>query len=297
MLRDVERRTLPLPERGVEIALLDFGGEGPPLLAHHANGFCAGLWAPVAESLRGHFHVVAMDARGHGRSSKPEGSGAYAWSNFAEDLAAVAEHLAAQAGRTIAVGLGHSFGGTSTLAAAALRPGLFERLVCVDPVVMPPGVPDAARRAHGQSLVDGARKRRRDWPDRKAAIEHFRPRSLFSGWTERALALYVDEGMTRRSDGSLELCCPPEVEASIFGNSRSFDLFERVRGLNTPALLLWARHGNFPRTLYETLVSHMCDGQVEDVDAGHLVPMEKPEIVVEAVRRFAGVDEPQRSTG
>jgi len=300
MLRDVERRKLPLPERGIEIALLDFGGDGPPLLAHHANGFCAALWAPVAERLREHFHVVAMDARGHGDSGRPEDPDAYAWRQFAEDLAAVAGRLAAEAGRAVAVGLGHSFGGTSTLAAAALAPGLFERVVCVDPVVMPPGVADAARRSHSSSLVDGARRRRRHWPDRNAALEHFRPRSLFAGWTERALALYVDEAMARQSDGSLELKCPPEVEAAVFGNAGGFELFERVRGLATPALLMWARHGNFPRTVYEALGAQMRDARVEDVDAGHLVPMEKPELVVEAVLRFAGLagdGDDQVSTG
>jgi pimeloyl-ACP methyl ester carboxylesterase len=290
MLRNVERRRLALPERGVEIALLDFGGEGPPLLAHHANGFCAALWAPVAESLRERFRVVAMDARGHGDSSSPEDPDAFEWHHFAEDLAAVAARLAEEAGRPLAVGLGHSFGGTSMLAAAALRPELFERLVCVDPVIFPPEVPDAARVAHGQSLVDGARKRRRDWPDRASAIEHFRPRSLFAGWTERALALYVDEGMRARADGSLELKCAPEVEAAVFGGARRLDLFDRIAGMATPALLLWARHGNFPRALYRRVVEHVGDGRIEDVDAGHLVPMEKPGLVVDAVLRFAGID-------
>jgi pimeloyl-ACP methyl ester carboxylesterase len=294
MLRNVERRRLALPERGVEIALLDFGGDGPPLLAHHANGFCAGLWAPVAERLREHFHVVAMDARGHGDSSHPEAPDAFEWHQFAEDLVAVAEHVVEAAGRPLAVGLGHSFGGTSTLAAAALRPELFERVVCVDPVIFPPEAPDPARSEHGRSLVDGARKRRREWPDRRAALEHFRPRSLFSGWTDRTLALYVDEGLRARSDGSLELKCAPEVEAAVFGGSRRFALFDRVEGMKTPALLLWARHGNFPHALFARLAVHLGDARIEEVDAGHLIPMEKPEIVVDAVLRFAGVGEGAR---
>jgi len=286
MLRNVERRRLPLPARGVEIALLDFGGDGPPLLAHHANGFCAGLWAPVAEALRERFHVVAMDARGHGDSSRPEGPGAFEWRHFADDLVAVAEHVSEQSGRPLAVGLGHSFGGTAMLAAAALRPGLFERIVCLDPVVLLPEAAGSAPVERGRNLVDGARKRRRDWPDRAAALEHFRPRSLFSGWTDRALALYVDEGLRRRDDGTLELKCAPEVEAAVFGSSRGFDLFDRVEGLATPTLLLRAAHGNFPQALYERLAARMADARVETVDAGHLVPMERPDLVVEAVQRF-----------
>ena len=42
ILADVIRRRVSLAS-GLEIALLDFGGDGPLALLHHANGFCAGL--------------------------------------------------------------------------------------------------------------------------------------------------------------------------------------------------------------------------------------------------------------
>ena len=67
MLDDVLRRRISLPENGVEIAILDWGGDGPLALLHHANGFSAAVWGPVAEHLRGRFRVVAVDARGHGQ--------------------------------------------------------------------------------------------------------------------------------------------------------------------------------------------------------------------------------------
>ncbi|MBW2232048.1 MAG: alpha/beta fold hydrolase, partial [Deltaproteobacteria bacterium] len=125
---DVERRRLALPEAGVEIALLDWGGEGPLALLHHANGFCAALWAPIAEALRDRFHVVAMDARGHGDSSLPSErppEEAFAWPVMAADLRAVALTLLQETGHSqIALGLGHSFGGTLTLAAESAHPGL-----------------------------------------------------------------------------------------------------------------------------------------------------------------------------
>src|SRR5258706_5837286 len=104
MLEDVTRRRLALPEHGVEIALLDWGGSGPLALFHHANGFCAATLDLVARPLRRHFRVIGMDARGHGDSSRPGASFAqraegerrpsggepYAWGEFGADLAAVA---------------------------------------------------------------------------------------------------------------------------------------------------------------------------------------------------------------
>src|SRR5690606_14772791 len=81
--RAVERRRLALAERGVEIALLDWGGDGPLVLMHHANGFCAGTLGLVAEALVPAFRVIGMDARGHGDSTKPEEPEAYSWEAFA----------------------------------------------------------------------------------------------------------------------------------------------------------------------------------------------------------------------
>ena len=86
LLPGVIRGRVSVPETGVEIATLDFGGDGPLALLHHANGFCAALWKPVAEALTARYHVVAMDARGHGDSSRPEGETVYAWSEMARDV-------------------------------------------------------------------------------------------------------------------------------------------------------------------------------------------------------------------
>ena len=53
----------------IELAGWDFGGHGRPLaLLHHANGMCGAVWAPLARALTAHYHVVAIDARGHGAS-------------------------------------------------------------------------------------------------------------------------------------------------------------------------------------------------------------------------------------
>jgi pimeloyl-ACP methyl ester carboxylesterase len=64
VLAQVSRRKIRLPESGIEIALLDWGGDGPIALLHHANGYCAAIWAPVAERLRCHYRVIEVDS-GH----------------------------------------------------------------------------------------------------------------------------------------------------------------------------------------------------------------------------------------
>jgi pimeloyl-ACP methyl ester carboxylesterase len=63
------------------------------------------------------------------------------------------------------------------------------------------------------------------------------------------------------------------------------DVFGRARGVRAPTLFLWAKRGNFSRATYEKLAASMRAGRVEDVEAGHLVPLERPELVVGAVER------------
>lgn len=273
----------------MELSLLDWGGEGPLALLHHANGFCAAVWGPVAEGLRAaNFRVVALDARGHGDSSRPEDADAYRWPHFGRDLAALAELLSAEAG-PVAVGLGHSFGGTATLLAAVERPDLFERIVLLDPVIFPSGAfrSDPERRARAHSLAEAARRRRHVFASREAARASWRGRSTFAGWDPRVLDLYVAEALADRPGGGVELKCPGDVEAAIFERGASVDAMEQARGLRAPALVLWASRGHFPRANFEELVRRMPDGQLRDVATGHFVPMEAPELVVRETLAFS----------
>jgi pimeloyl-ACP methyl ester carboxylesterase len=277
----------------VELALLDFGGDGAPTLVHHANGFCKGCYALLAAGLAPRLRVLAMDARGHGDSTQPEAPGRYAWRLFAEDFVGVAERLAAELGLArLPLAVGHSFGGTSLLGAAKRRPDLFERIALVDPVTPPAGTaartPDRA--AHVGGMVERATKRRHEWASRTEARAFFAERELFAEWHPAALDLYVLDGLRARADGSVELKCPGAVEAAVFAGGEQVDVEAIARGISVPALWLHATRGNFSRPRYEALAASMREARVEPLDAGHLAPMERPDPVGEALLRFAGVD-------
>jgi pimeloyl-ACP methyl ester carboxylesterase len=303
LLQGVVRRTVKLPGREVEIAIIDWCGDGPLALLHHANGFCAGMWALLAERLRPHFRVVAFDARGHGDSTVPPPGPAYRWMEFVDDLIGLAECLVEERGASVAYGIGNSFGGLVTAYAAARRPDLFERIAMLDPVIRPPAhmleemrarvpdVPPGDFEGRGNPLAEIARKRQQVWPSREVALEAWRDKEMFRYWDPRALPLYVAEAMRDRSDGQVELKCRAEVEASVFEAPGVLDIFSVAHQIVAPSLLLRAGRGHFPMVVYEELTARMPDTHVLELDIDHLMPMHNPPELGEVLLGFAGIAE------
>ncbi len=283
----------------MEISLLDWGGDGPIALLHHANGLCAGIWGLLAEQLRPHFRVIALDARGHGDTTAPSPTGgAYAWIEFVNDLVPLAERLAEERGAPIALGIGNSFGGLVTAYAAALRPALFSRIVMLDPVILPPhlmaemieqmpGSDSKAFESRRNPLAEVARRRQEVWPSREVARRVWARKELFRDWDPRALQLYVEEGMRDREDGQVELKCGREVEASVFDASGGLDLFPVAHRIEAPTLLARASRGHFQLAVYQALAERIPDACTLELDIDHLMPAHNPPELAETILAFA----------
>lgn len=118
---------LPLRD-GLEVHALRWdGGEGTPFVLVHGLASNAHLWDGVAAELssRGH-SVVAVDQRGHGRSSKPDTG--YDFATVSADLALVLEAIGGQP----PIVVGQSWGGNVVLELAARHPDLVRGVACVD---------------------------------------------------------------------------------------------------------------------------------------------------------------------
>lgn len=131
------------------------GQPQPVLVLVHGLVVSSGLVVPTAERLADHFHVLAPDLPGYGRS---EGGGPVSVPGLGAGLL----DWAAAAGLRRARWLGTSFGCQVLTEAALRRPRLFERIVLVGPTVDPTArtVPRLVNRWRQESWTQSAALRR-----------------------------------------------------------------------------------------------------------------------------------------
>lgn len=202
---------------GLTIAALDWGGDGMPLLLLHPNGFCGGLFHPLALRLRDGFRPVAVDLRGQGGTDAPDAVEGFAYEPMALDVVAVLDHLGIDA----FVALGESLGGGVAVVIDSIRPGRVKKLMLCEAIAF--GFDELPRREPGSGAGDGgnymsaiARKRRAVWADRETVRASYASRPPLDVLAPEALDAYIRWGFHDRPDGHVELACAPEVEATLF---------------------------------------------------------------------------------
>jgi pimeloyl-ACP methyl ester carboxylesterase len=134
-----------LERDGVRLAYREYGGAGAPVVLLHGLAGDSDEWAETAERLRERHRVVALDARGHGRSERLPADVSRA--AHVADVAFVIEQL----GLAPVALIGQSLGGNTAMLVAAERPDLVASLVLAeagpaeDPAA-PAAVEEALRR-------------------------------------------------------------------------------------------------------------------------------------------------------
>ncbi len=253
---------------GTNIATYDLGGTGADMLLVHATGFCAGVWGPLASRLPEH-RLVALDVRGHGHSGAPDAG--MDWQGTAEDVLATVDAL----GLEQPFGVGHSLGGASLLLAEQQRPGTFRGMWLFEPIVFPPQLD---QRNRSNPLVDGARRRRAQFPDEESAYLNFATKAPLSELAPAALGAYVRYGFETLADGSVTLRCRPETEAQTYEMGPRHDAFGHLRAVRCPVTVArGADDGPGPAALAPLVARGVADGRlVEHPELGHFGPLQDP---------------------
>jgi len=278
----VEPRILRQDIGDAEISYLSYDGGGPAVLLLHATGFLPWLWHPVARALSPTYRVIAPYICDH-RQAEPE-EGGFDWLVLARDMALFCERL----GIGSAFAAGHSMGATVMTIAHAQFGLPMEGLVLIEPIFLPPEWYRIRLSVEDHPLASRSIKRTNGWPDEAAALRYLQSRELFRKWDAEVLQLYLRHGMMPSEDGGLRLVCPPRKEASLFMGSLHFDPWPLLPLVRCPTLLLEGETSN-NKSYIDLAKAAAAIPRVSHrvvADAGHLIPMEKPREVAEALLEF-----------
>lgn len=269
---------------GLTIGALDWGGDGPPLVLLHPNGFCAGVFDPLARLLRDDYRPIGIDLRGHGTSDAPSTYEECGFVATAGDVVAVLDALELEE----VVLLGESLGGGTGILVDRLRPGLVRRLLLCEAIAMARvgGLPGAEGENHMSAM---ARRRRAVWADRATVRESYGSRPPLNVMEPAALDGYVRWGFRDRPDGQVELSCPPEVEAWFFECGTRDDgapaSFDHLASLTTEVTIVAADGTDLPEGMFAAQAAR-AGVELQTVHGTHFFVQEDSERAAALVRKY-----------
>lgn len=265
-----------------EIPYLVYEAEGPPLVFLHATGFLPWMWHPIARELSPPYRALAPYFCDH-RTSDPE-DGGLGWKVLAQDFADLCRALSLE--RPFLVG--HSMGATVVALANALF-GLNARgMILVEPIFLPEDFYKVQITVEQHPLASKSIKRKNHWASEDEANAYLQSRSLFQEWDPEMLDLYRQYGLKAGDGGGLQLTCSPEREAALFMGGLQHNPWPEAVKTTCPVLILEGEKSDnravidLPRvaSLFPRGSHRLIEG------AGHLIPMENPRVVTDAIRDF-----------
>ena len=274
--------TIDLGELSVHV--LDWGGDGTPMLALHGLASSGHWYRRVAPYLCQEYRIVAPDQRGHGATTQaPTG---YDWQTLAEDAVRVLDHFEMER----AVVLGHSWGGHVSSNLAMRFPDRVSRLVMIDGgfqdgTLMPNPTWEGFRQRLAPRLVAGTRSE---------YLEQLRANLEFC-WgddlAEIALTMvYEDE------DGQMRDILRPENHAQVLETMWGEPPTVVLPRVNVPALVVAAgprperANSSFSRqreVMVAAAEKALSNGRVHWIpETIHDIGYDKPAELAAVIRRF-----------
>jgi pimeloyl-ACP methyl ester carboxylesterase len=264
----------------------DWGQNGKPaLVLVHGGLDHARNWDWVARALREHFHVYAMDLRGHGNSAWAPGA-MYSIAEYILDLSALVDVI----GNFPVDLIGHSLGGVITLLYSGIYPERVRKVVAIEGLGLP-----ASHRVHNpvperlRAWMEGIRKTERreprSYPNLDAAVS--RMKEANPHLTDEVARHLTVHGTNWNADGTLVWKFDNFVR-TLPPYGHGIDDFHAIfRQITCPALLFWGTESRMPDPETDSRAAAIQNHRVVKVPgAGHWVHHDRLNVFLEETVRF-----------
>ena len=277
--REIELR---LPH--LRLAARAWGDETrPKLLALHGWLDNAASFDRLAPLLCEHFHIVALDFPGHGRSDWRAPGAWYHHVDYPGDVLAAADAL----GWSRFGLLGHSLGGAVASSLAAIAPERIERLLLIEALGPPTGDVSQTLTSLQNALRDRAAvgdKSLRVFADAATAVAARRKANALS---EGAATALVERGI-KAVPGGFVWSTDPRLTLSSPQRFLEEQILVVLRGIRAPTFVLLAQPEQpyLKREMIDRRIAQVTDIEVQRVAGTHHLHLEDPQAVAAAILDF-----------
>ena len=267
----------------------DWGNEGaPPLLLIHGGRDHCRNWDWVAQDLRGDYHIIAPDLRGHGDSQWMLG-GNYSMVDYVADIAQLV-HQKQEAPITI---IGHSLGGSIALQYAGVYPENVVKVVSIEGLGPSPaqisqrGTPGPGERMQVwiEALRKFAGRTPRHYPSIEQAVKRMQQANPHLS-PEQATHLTV-HGVNQNEDSTYSWKFDNYVRGFSPYNFNSEEAAQLWSRISCPTLLVRGTESWAEDPEKDGRASAFQSARLVDIDnAGHWVHHDQLDIFLETVKDF-----------
>ena len=260
----------------------------PPIVLLHGGRDHCRNWDWVAEALRGDWHVIAPDLRGHG-DSQWSTDGSYSMAGYIYDLAQLI-HQQRLAPVTI---IAHSLGGNIALRYAGIYPDTVARLVAIEGLGPPPRIlADLGAKPIALRMDEWIREQRGlagRMPRRYASIEDaFRRMQEENPHLSAEQARHLTaQGVNQNEDGTYSWKFDNYVRAWPPYDMSTRDIKDLWSRIDSPTLLLYGRESQSGNPAEDGRAAPFRSATVVGVDkAGHWLHHDRLDEFLRIVREF-----------
>jgi len=255
----------------------------PKLLALHGWLDNAASFDRLAPLLCEHFHIVALDFPGHGRSDWRAAGAWYHHVDYPGDVLAAADAL----GWDKFGLLGHSLGGAVASSVAAICPERIEQLLLIEALGPPTGDVSQTLTSLQNALRDRAAvgdKSLRVFADAATAVAARRKANALS---EGAATALVERGI-KAVPGGFVWSTDPRLTLSSPQRFLEEQILVVLRGIRAPTFVLLAQPEQpyLKREMIDRRIAQVADIEVQRVAGTHHLHLEDPQPVAAAILDF-----------